>query len=357
MVVMPLGADFLFVGEGGVRGFVGSWVRGFAGSWVRGFVGSWARISRHTSLITASAWLVGSPQICRSVVLENGRSCRELSPGTVAQGSILAKSVHSRRCLVVTNRHGARSSHSLNAMSVVAVIAGAGSGTRLGSQGPKALVLLGGEPLLVHAVRSMAQSGVIDACVVTAPVDDVVTFREVLKRAGLDAHVVAGGVSRQASVAAGLDAAGDAEFVLIHDAARALTPVEQIRGVVAALRAGHPAVVPALPVVDTIKRVGPVVADGTEPVLETLDRGVLRGMQTPQGFPMAVIREAHRRFAASAANEANSAPDDAFLVEAAGLPVVLVPGSELAMKVTRPLDLRIAELLLEEGLGAEDCAD
>ena len=125
-------------------------------------------------------------------------------------------------------------------MSVVAVIAGAGSGTRLGSQGPKALVLLGGEPLLVHAVRSMAQSGVIDACVVTAPADDVVTFREVLDRAGLDARVVAGGASRQASVAAGLDAAGDAEFVLIHDAARALTPVEQIRGVVAALRAGHP---------------------------------------------------------------------------------------------------------------------
>lgn len=233
-------------------------------------------------------------------------------------------------------------------MSVVAVVAGAGNGTRLGSQGPKALVAVGGEPLLVHAVRSMVESGVIDACVVTAPTDEVATFQQALEQAGLQAKVVAGGNTRQASVAAGLDAAGDADYVLIHDAARALTPLAQIRAVVAALQAGHPAVVPALAVVDTVKRVGAKASDGTEPVLETLDRGFLRGMQTPQGFAMEVIREAHCRFAAAAETEESSAPDDAFLVEAAGLPVVLVEGSQRAMKITRPLDVRIAELLLED---------
>ena len=233
-------------------------------------------------------------------------------------------------------------------MSVVAVIAGAGNGTRLGSQGAKALVSLGGEPLLVHAVRSMVESGVIDECVVTAPIGHIASFQQALERAGLNAKVVAGGSTRQASVAAGLDAAGDADYVLIHDAARALTPHAQIRAVVQALRAGHPAVVPALPVVDTVKRVGPLAEDGTEPVLETLERGALRGMQTPQGFFMEMIRDVHRRFAAAAENEEGSAPDDAFLAEAAGEPVVLVPGSERAMKITRSLDLKIAELLLQD---------
>ena len=236
-------------------------------------------------------------------------------------------------------------------MSVVAVIAGAGSGTRLGLDGPKALVKLAGEPLIVHAVRSMAASGVVDRCVVTAPEEAAALFQETLVRAGLDAIVVAGGSTRQASVAAGLDAAGRAEFVLIHDAARALTPPEQIRRVVDALREGHVAVVPALPIVDTVKRVGKCAADGTEPVLETLDRSALRGMQTPQGFDMAVVRAAHAKFSANAAEESSSAPDDAFLVEAAGYPVVLVEGSELAMKVTRPLDLRIAELLASDPTG------
>ncbi|MGO3042045.1 2-C-methyl-D-erythritol 4-phosphate cytidylyltransferase [Ancrocorticia populi] len=230
-------------------------------------------------------------------------------------------------------------------MSVTAVIAGAGNGTRLGLDGPKALIKLAGEPLIVHAVRSMAESGVVDRCVVTAPTESVQLFEETLERAGFEATVVAGGTTRQASVAAGLDAAGTANFVLIHDAARALTPPGLIRRVVEALEAGHAAVVPALPVVDTIKLVGERATDGTEPVLETLDRTSLRGMQTPQGFDMAAVREAHARFAADAAEEASSAPDDAFLVEAVGYPVALVEGSELALKITRPLDLRIAELL------------
>lgn len=233
-------------------------------------------------------------------------------------------------------------------MSVVAVIAGAGNGTRLGTLGPKALVKLAGESLVVHAVRSMEDSGVVDRCVVTAPSDSVYQFERVLENAGMSAQVVAGGGTRQASVAVGLDAAGQADYVLIHDAARPLTPPDQIRRVVQALEGGHVAVVPALAVVDTTKRVGPRAADGTEPVEETLDRTQLRGMQTPQGFSMEVVRAAHKKFAASAAEESSSAPDDAFLVEAAGYPVVLVEGSPRAMKVTGPLDLRIAELIASD---------
>lgn len=231
-------------------------------------------------------------------------------------------------------------------MSAVAVIAAAGSGTRLGCAGPKALVPLAGEPLIVHAVRSMWDSGVVEHVVVTAPAERVPEFQEVIAAAGLRATVVPGGATRQASVAAGLDAANAADYVLIHDAARALTPPELIRQIVAALDAGHPAVVPALPVVDTIKRVGHAHADGTEPVLETIDRAPLRAMQTPQGFTLEAIRAAHDRFAASAKSEDTAAPDDAYLAEAAGIPVVLIPGSERAMKVTRPADLIIAEQLL-----------
>lgn len=240
-------------------------------------------------------------------------------------------------------------------MSVVAVIAGAGSGTRFGSTGPKALVELGGEALVVHAVRSMWASGVVDYCVVTAPAAALDDFRTCLHTAGVQAEVVAGGSTRQASVAAGL-AAGRAalgvptpqDLVLIHDAARALTPPAQIRRVVEALRAGHRAVVPALKVVDTIKQVGTPLADGVEPVEETLERSRLRAMQTPQGFSMETIMRAHELYAERASTEATSAPDDAFLAELIGEQVVLVEGSQEALKITQPLDLAIAELFLAQ---------
>ncbi|AWE41629.1 MULTISPECIES: 2-C-methyl-D-erythritol 4-phosphate cytidylyltransferase [unclassified Actinobaculum] len=233
-------------------------------------------------------------------------------------------------------------------MGIAAVIAGAGSGTRLGTQGSKALVRLAGEPLVIHAVRSMVRSGVVDDVVVVAPANDLDMFEWVLGAAGMHARVVAGGSTRQASVAASLDAVGDASHVLIHDAARPLTPVDQIRSVVDALLSGHPAVVPALALVDTIKRAGAKSTDGTEPIEETLDRSVLRAMQTPQGFVVSVIREAHARFAELARDEASAAPDDAALVEALGVPVVMVPGHDEARKITRPFDLRVAEMTLAE---------
>jgi 2-C-methyl-D-erythritol 4-phosphate cytidylyltransferase len=153
--------------------------------------------------------------------------------------------------------------------------------------------------------------------------------------------VVAGGAERQESVALALAAVpAEIEIVLVHDAARALTPPRLIESVAAAVRAGHPAVIPVLPVVDTIKQVGPGEAGGPgEVVLGTVDRSVLRSVQTPQGFRHDVLASVH-------GSAAHAHTDDAGLVEKAGLPVTCVPGSELAMKITRPLDLILAEALL-----------
>jgi 2-C-methyl-D-erythritol 4-phosphate cytidylyltransferase len=170
--------------------------------------------------------------------------------------------------------------------------------------------------------------------VVAAPAAEVEAVREVLAPVA-PVTVVAGGAERQESVSLALAAVpAEIGIVLVHDAARALTPPQLIESVAAAVRAGSPAVIPVLPVVDTIKEVGP-----GEIVLGTVDRGVLRSVQTPQGFRHDVLAAAH-------ASAAGALTDDAGLVEKAGLPVTCVPGSELAMKITRPLDLVLAEALL-----------
>ncbi|MEV4345539.1 2-C-methyl-D-erythritol 4-phosphate cytidylyltransferase [Actinoplanes sp. NPDC049596] len=217
---------------------------------------------------------------------------------------------------------------------VAVLVPAAGAGLRLGPGGPKALRLLAGEPLLVHAVRRVAAAPSVRLIVVAAPAAEVEAVRDLLAPVA-PVTVVAGGAERQESVARALaQVPPEVAIVLVHDAARALTPPELIESVAAAVRDGHPAVIPALPVVDTIKEVGP-----GETVLGTVDRSVLRSVQTPQGFRHDVLAAAH-------AAAADHLTDDAGLVEKAGLPVTCVPGSELAMKITRPLDLILAEALL-----------
>lgn len=150
--------------------------------------------------------------------------------------------------------------------------------------------------------------------------------------------VVAGGASRTASVRAALAAVPeDLDIVLVHDAARPLAPPELIESVAAAVRSGAAAVVPALPIADTVKRV-----DDRDAVVETVDRFRLRTVQTPQGFRRPVLAEAH----AEAAVSAREATDDAGLVESLGLTVRTVPGDQRALKITRPVDLLLAEALL-----------
>ena len=161
------------------------------------------------------------------------------------------------------------------------------------------------------------------------------------------AAAVPGGATRPASVAAGVACVPeDAAFILVHDAARPLVPPEVVDRVVAALRAGAEGVVPALPVADTVKRVDP---DGS--VAETLERSDLRAVQTPQGFPAAVLREA-------LAAHAGDATDCASMVEQLGRPVVCVEGDERAFKVTTPADLaRAVQLAGEDEDDAHDQAD
>ncbi|MBH1936122.1 2-C-methyl-D-erythritol 4-phosphate cytidylyltransferase [Streptomyces sp. AV19] len=229
-----------------------------------------------------------------------------------------------------------------------AVIPAAGRGVRLGPGAPKALRTLGGTPMLVHAVRAMAASRAVSLVVVVAPPDDEAGVRALLDEFPLagdrtEVLVVPGGATRQESVGLGLRALpGDVGVVLVHDAARPLVPVDTVDAVVAAVREGSPAVVPALPLADTVKRVEPR-EDGPEPVVATPERALLRAVQTPQGFERRTLDEAHRRFEGA---PGEGATDDAGMVERLGVPVVVVPGHEEAFKVTRPLDLVLAEAVI-----------
>ncbi|MBW5481643.1 2-C-methyl-D-erythritol 4-phosphate cytidylyltransferase [Streptomyces bambusae] len=228
-----------------------------------------------------------------------------------------------------------------------AVIPAAGRGVRLGPGAPKALRTLAGTPMLIHAVRAMARSRAVSLVVVVAPADGIGEVKNLLDEHPLpertETLVVPGGDTRQESVRAGLDALPeDITTVLIHDAARPLVPVDTVDAVVEAVRDGAPAVVPALPLADTVKEVEPAGPGTPEPVVATPERSRLRAVQTPQGFDRDTLDRAH----AAIAVNGEGATDDAGMVEKLGVTVVVVPGHEEAFKVTRPLDLVLAEAVL-----------
>ncbi|MBH5335560.1 2-C-methyl-D-erythritol 4-phosphate cytidylyltransferase [Streptomyces pactum] len=230
------------------------------------------------------------------------------------------------------------------------VIPAAGRGVRLGPGAPKALRTLSGVPMLVHAVRAMAGSRAVSLVVVVAPPDGVAEVRRLLDEHPLPGStellVVAGGATRQESVRQGLAALpDDVTTVLVHDAARPLVPVDTVDAVVAAVHEGAPAVVPALPLADTVKQVEPRTGERAgepEPVVATPDRSLLRAVQTPQGFDRDTLLAAHEKITL----QGEGATDDAGMVERLGVEVVVVPGHEEAFKVTRPLDLVLAEAVL-----------
>jgi 2-C-methyl-D-erythritol 4-phosphate cytidylyltransferase len=155
------------------------------------------------------------------------------------------------------------------------------------------------------------------------------------------ATVVAGGQERGDSVAAGLaELSATVDVVLVHDAARCLTPVAVFERVIAAVEQGAVAVVPGTPVVDTIKQV-----DERGVVVGTPARAGLRAVQTPQGFRRDVLERAHAAFRRSAPAPVDTT-DDAGLVERLGEPVIVVDGDARALKVTTPADLDAAARLL-----------
>ena len=210
-----------------------------------------------------------------------------------------------------------------------AIIAGAGSGHRLGADLPKALVKLLDKTLVEHAVNALAP--VAQLIVVTAPAGFEDQFKKLL---GDQVTVITGGVLRSDSIRIALAAIGsEYEFVLVHDAARAIASTQLARDIVAQLEKGEQAVIPALEVVDTIKEV-----DANAYVRSTPERATLRAVQTPQGFSKSVLAHAHQ--------SAEDATDDAALVEAIGVKVKVIAGEERALKITNKSDLARAITIL-----------
>lgn len=242
------------------------------------------------------------------------------------------------------------------------ILVAAGSGQRLGYGMPKAAVPLGGEPILMHALRGIVASGIASQVCIALPAGDdglrrlCDDFREELADGGPLVTIVDGGATRADSVRAGLAALMDGtEAVMVHDAARALTPDSVFHRVADALAAGAEAVIPAIAVVDTVKTVAASTGDGAlapEIVTGTAPREDLRAVQTPQGFRFGTLQRAHQAAQALDAGAAAAVTDDAMLVEMAGTTVHVVRGSTQSLKITTPLDLILAEGLLEGPLGA-----
>ncbi len=231
-------------------------------------------------------------------------------------------------------------------VDVAIIVVAGGSGTRLGRPEPKAFAPLAGRPILAYALDGIfAQAEPVQLIVVAPPAELESARAIVAESAGPAAgytSVVAGGSTRQRSVAAGLAAvAPGIEIVLVHDAARALTPTAQFEAVIAAVRATGAGVIPALPVVDTIKRV-----DAAGTVRETVDRAELAAVQTPQGFVRAELDEAY-------ADPAADFTDDAALLASFGHAVGTVAGDERAFKITTPWDLARAERLVEDDAASQ----
>lgn len=210
-----------------------------------------------------------------------------------------------------------------------AIIAGAGLGNRLGAKIPKALLQIEGISLVERAFTSLSK--VVDEIVITAPEGFLDEFRKIV---GDSAKVITGGVLRSDSVKLAVaELSPSIEFVLVHDAARGLATSELAKRVLTELQGGASAVIPTLPVVDTIKEV-----DAAGFVRTTPERSSLKAVQTPQGFSLSVLKRAHEA--------SEDATDDAALVEALGIKVKTIPGEALAMKVTNPEDVALAISLL-----------
>lgn len=222
-------------------------------------------------------------------------------------------------------------------MTVAVIVVAAGSGTRLGADVPKAFVPIHEHTVLWHALRGVAAAAV-DEVVVVAPAGWELDAQADADAAGVSVRIATGGSTRQRSVASGLRALGeDVEVVLVHDAARALTPPAVFRRVIDAVRASGSGAVPALAVVDTIKRVDGHIDGGR--VAASVDRTPLVTAQTPQGFDRGALVAAYE-------DADDEHTDDSALFARAGHPVTTVPGDERSFKVTTPDDLERARHLV-----------
>ena len=222
-----------------------------------------------------------------------------------------------------------------------AIILAGGSGSRMGAGMNKVLMPLDGETVIARSLRAFA--GMVDGMILVSRSEDMQQMQLAAAQDGIDVRIVAGGATRQESVWNGLCALPEAcTHVMIHDGARCLVDkatIERCKASVLECGTG----VAAIPVIDTIKE-----TDAEELVVSTPDRSALRAVQTPQGFSLEIIREAHRK-----AQEAGFiGTDDASLVERLNIPVRLTLGDRRNIKLTTPEDMQMAEAFLHNDFPA-----
>ena len=229
-------------------------------------------------------------------------------------------------------------------MKVGAIIAAAGAGRRMRTDRPKQLLVLNGTPILIHTIRKFDSTAVIDHIIVTAPRESVEEVRSLVADAGFKkpVKVVEGGERRQDSVAMGLQhLQPGTTLVAVHDAVRPFVTAAEIESVVRkAERTG--AAILAVPIVDTVKQ---AEKDFVE---STLTREHLVLAQTPQVFRTDLLRQAFE----TARKDEYYGSDESSLVERLGHEVAIVRGSERNIKITRPTDLTLAGVFLEEEITA-----
>lgn len=216
----------------------------------------------------------------------------------------------------------------------IVILLGAGAGRRLGDAEPKALLSIGGRPMLGVAAAAAAASPLVGGLVVTFPPGWEGRARACVEDLGVPADLVEGGDSRQASVGAALaKVPGQVGIVAVHDAARPFASPELFARVIQAVADGADGAVPVLAVTDTVLRVRGEIVEGTEP-REELALG-----QTPQAFRTSVLREAHAKADVAGA----SFTDDASMLRWAGFEVRAIPGDSANVKITTIADLAHAD--------------
>ncbi len=227
-------------------------------------------------------------------------------------------------------------------MRTITIIVAGGSGTRFGAQLPKQFLMLGDKPILMRTIEAFGENrenrdGSFDV-IVTLPADQLELWRQLCEKYGFAVphRVVAGGETRWHSVKNALDSIGDVagvDVIAVHDGVRPLATANLIRRVLEAARRDG-AAIPVVPLNDSVRQ---LADDGTS---HALDRSLLRAVQTPQAFDARLLIEAYRQ------PFAPTFTDDASVVERYGHHVTLVEGEPQNLKITRPMDLALAEYLL-----------
>ena len=218
-----------------------------------------------------------------------------------------------------------------------AVLVAAGSASRMGGI-DKVMAPLGGEPMIARTVRAFQECDAVSEIVIVTREDLILPIRELTKSCEKVKAVVAGGKSRQESVGKGLNALSkDVKLAAVHDGARPLITWQLIDCCIRAANT-YGAAAPAIPVKDTIKTVEGGI------VVNTPDRSKLNAVQTPQVFDIDMLKGALLK----AYQDGAEVTDDCSAVERLGMKVKIVEGDEKNLKVTTPMDLKIAEMLLEE---------